>query len=46
MTSALVLVIRLVSSCSSMMTSPSTSGIGWVVTVIAGPPSSEGDGAG
>jgi len=37
MKSALVLVVLLASGYSSMMTSPSTSGMGWVVTVIAGP---------
>lgn len=46
MKSALVLVVLLVSGCSSVMTSTSTSGMGWVVTVIAGPTISEGDGVG
>ena len=46
MRSALVLVVLLVSSCSGMTTSTSTSGMGWVVMVIAGPTSAEGDGAG
>jgi len=45
MKSALVLVVLLVSGCSSMMTSTSPSGMRWAVTVIAGPPSAEGDGA-
>ena len=46
MKSALVLVILLASGSSSMMTSASTAGMGWVVTVIAGPTSAEGDAAG
>ena len=46
MKSALVLVVLLVSSCSGMMASTSTSGMGRVVTVIAGPTIVEGDGAG
>ena len=46
MKSALVLVVLLVSSCSGLTTSTSTSGMGWVVTVIAGPTSAEGDAAG
>jgi uncharacterized protein YceK len=46
MKSALVLVVRLVSGCSSMITSTATSGMGWVVTVIAGPTIAEGDRAG
>jgi uncharacterized protein YceK len=46
MKSALVLVVLLVSGCSSMMTSTSTSGMGWGVTVIAGPTIAEGDAAG
>jgi hypothetical protein len=42
---ALVLVVLLASGYSSM-TSASIPGMGWVVTVIAGPTSAEGDAAG
>lgn len=46
MKSALVLVVLLVSGCSGIMTSTATSGMGLVVTVIAGPTVAESDGAG